>query len=116
MTVYALVLLALAAVGGLTMVAIRVRSEQNPPLALALGHGVLAATGLLLAIVGGVQAGFSAATGGGVGLLVLAALGGFVLIATHLRGQTISLGLVVGHVGLAVLGVVALVASVAGLA
>ena len=115
MFVYALVCFALAAVGGLMMVALRIRSEANPPLALALGHGALAATGLLLAIYGGVVAGFSAVSGGAVGLLVLAALGGFALIAMHLRGQTIPLPMVFGHAGLAVLGVVTLLIAAVGM-
>lgn len=114
MLVYALVCLGIAAVGGLTLVALRVRNDENPPLALALAHGGLAATGLVLAILGGVQAGFSAATGGGVGLLVLAALGGFALLANQLGGKKIPLALVAGHASLAVLGVTALLLAAFG--
>lgn len=114
MLVYALLCLALAAVGGLALVALRLRAEANPPLALALGHGALAATGLVLALLAALGAGSSPATGGGVGLLVLSALGGFALFASHLRGRLIDLRLVVAHAGVAVLGVVALVLAAFG--
>ena len=47
----ALVLFALAALGGVTMAAIRFRGAERPPTALALLHGVLAAAGIIVLIV-----------------------------------------------------------------
>jgi len=46
-----------------------------------------------------------------VGLLVVAALGGFWLIATHLRGTTIPVPVVAIHAGVAVAGFLALLAA-----
>jgi hypothetical protein len=114
--VVALVLFAIAAAGGLVMAVLRVRSAENPPLAIAALHGVLAATGLVLAILTAVNVGFSSLTGAGVGILVLAALGGFYLIATHLRGEVIPLPIVGIHAVAAVSGFLLLVAAAVGLA
>jgi len=46
----AAVLLALAAIGGLTMAVIRFRGAERPPSSLAMGHGLLAAAALTLLI------------------------------------------------------------------
>lgn len=105
MLIYPVILFGLAAVGGLVM-AIQRRGGNNPPMALAIGHGVLAAAGLVLLILAGVQGGFGGNLGISLGLLLVAAIGGFVLIASHLRGQLISLGLVAVHAVAAVAGYV----------
>ena len=47
----ALVLLALAALGGVTMATMRLRGAERPPTALALVHGAAAAAGLIALIV-----------------------------------------------------------------
>lgn len=105
MLIYAVVLLGIAALGGLVM-AFQRRGGSNPPLPLAVLHGLLAATGLVLIVVAGLQGGFGGYLGIALGLLVVAALGGFVLIATHLQGKLISLGLVGVHAVAAVAGFV----------
>lgn len=105
MLIYAVILFGVAALGGLVM-AIQRRGGSNPPLALAVLHGLLAATGLVLLIVVGMQDGFGGNLGIALVLLVVAALGGFVLIASHLRGQLISLALVGVHAVAAVVGYV----------
>lgn len=105
MLIYAVILFGIAALGGLVM-AFQRRGGSNPPLPLAVLHGVLAATALVLVILAGVDQGLGGYLGIALGLFVVAALGGFVLIATHLRGQLISFGLVGVHAVAAVAGFV----------
>jgi hypothetical protein len=75
---------------------------------LALGHGVLAATALVLALLVAMATGV-AAIKYGVAVLVLAALGGFFLLSFHLRGKPHPWVVVVLHAVLAVDGVGCLV-------
>jgi hypothetical protein len=108
----AIVILALAAVGGVALALQRFKGGSNPSLGVAAIHGLAAAVGLVLVLVA--VLGGSAASPAPVGLvlLVLAALGGFVLIAQHLRGKLIPMGLVVGHALAAVAGFVVLLVAV----
>lgn len=111
----ALGLFAVAAAGGLLMVILRVRNNANPPLGIAFLHGALAATALVILLL---QVANGAASGtmplAAVGLFVLAALGGFGLIAMHLSGRTIPLSGVAIHAIAAVVGVLLLAAVVLG--
>jgi hypothetical protein len=109
----AAVLLAVAAIGGLTAAVLRVRSGANPPLPLALIHGAVAAVGLLLVLIAGIDGGFSDAHAVALALLVVAALGGFVLFAGHLRNRLLALPLVGVHAVAAVAGFVSLLVAVA---
>jgi len=72
---------------------------------LALGHGVLAATALVLALLVAIAPGVAAIVKYGVAVLVLAALGGFFLLSFHLRGKPHPRVVVVLHALLAVGGV-----------
>jgi hypothetical protein len=111
----ALGLFAVAAAGGVLMVLLRVRNQANPPLGIALLHGALAATALVLLLL---QVANGAATGtlpwASTGLFVVAALGGFVLLSIHLSGRTIPLSVVGIHATVAVLGFLLLAAVVLG--
>jgi hypothetical protein len=102
----ALILFAVAAVGGLIMASIRFRGT-NPPLALALVHGAVAAAGLVALIVAVLHA---SASGPRIALVlfIVAALGGFVLFATHLRKKNIPVPLMLIHAVVAVGGFVVL--------
>lgn len=104
MLLYSLSLFAFAAIGGVIMVALRLRRGENPPLGLAVVHGLAAASGLVVLLAATAQAGFSGPSSWSAGLLVIAALGGFVLFGTHLRDRLIGVPLVVTHAGVAVLG------------
>ena len=107
----AIVLFALAAVGGLIMAVMRFRGREQPPMALALLHGGAAASGLIALFV--------ALTGGPMGglplwaliLFVGAALGGFVLFSSHLRKRALPIPLMVVHALVAVTAFLLLVAS-----
>ncbi len=97
-------LLALTAVVGLTTAATRTRSGANPPLPMALIHGALGASGLVISIIAGLTDGFSSRHGISTGLLVVAALGGFILFSSHLRDRLISLPVTIVHALIAVIG------------
>jgi hypothetical protein len=107
-----LVLFGITALGGATLLALRLRGG-NPPLGLAAVHGLLGASALVslvVAVVGG-------ASGGAVIALVLfgvAAAGGFALLAMHLSGKLLPVGLVLLHGTLAVAGYVVLLVHALG--
>ncbi len=103
-----IVLLLYAALGGLVM-AVGIFRGATPWVPLALGHGVLAAMALVLALLVAIAPGVAAIVKYGVAILVLAALGGFFLLSFHLRGKPHPRVVVVLHALLAVGGVGCLV-------
>ncbi len=104
----ALCLFAAAAVGGLIM-ALKIFGDKKPPMALALIHGSAAAAALLLLAWFVLQGPTATALQAALGILVVAALGGFFLFSFHLRDKPHPKAVVVLHAALAVCGVVALV-------
>lgn len=111
MWMWSIVLFAAAALGGVTMLAMRMK-EKEVPMPLALGHGLLAATGLVLLVLAVLGGGGSTLTTVALVLFVAAALGGFVLFASHLKSGTFSLGLAWMHGGAAVVAFVLLLIGV----
>jgi hypothetical protein len=103
----AIVLFLVAAIGGVIM-AVRIFRSVRPPMSLALAHGGLAATALVLAILAAVASGAAPLLKIGVAVLILAALGGFFLFSFQLRGKTHPKAVVLLHGLLAVGGVVCL--------
>jgi hypothetical protein len=105
----AVVLLAIAALGGIAMAATRLSQEKNPPAWLALLHGLLAAAGLTLLLYATFTAGISPLETAGVALLLIAALMGIVLNQNYQwKAVLLPRGLMLGHAALAVVGVVLL--------
>ena len=105
-------LLALAALGGIGMAAIRFGRGRNPPAAFAMAHGLLAAAGAtLLAYAVFTSAVPATAWAALVLLLGAAALGAYLNLAYQWRQRQIPGSLVVVHAGLAVAGFVSLVAA-----
>lgn len=102
----AVIVLALTAVGGVVAASFRARGS-NPPMWLAVIHGVAAASGLVLLVAAGLLDGFGVALSWGLGLLVISALGGFVLFGTHLREKLIYAPLVLVHGLISVAGFLA---------
>ena len=100
---YAIIIFAIAAVGGLVLAA-HVLRGKFAPWALSLLHGLLGAAGLVALIVIVLQGAGSARLFAALGLLVLAALGGFFLAAFHLRRQLPPKAIVCVHAGVAVVG------------
>jgi hypothetical protein len=106
-----ILLFAVAALAGVTMAAMHFRGKTPPRAVLAVLHGLFAAAGLVVLLLAVLKAGFSGAPGIALGLLLVAALGGFALLSAHLRGRALPNGLVVGHGLLAVAGFLVLLAA-----
>jgi len=103
----------LAACGGLLMAGIRFGTGRNPPIWIAYGHGLLAGAGLSLLIYAAAFASVSGHALIATGLLLCAAAGGSVLnLFYHWRQQPIPKGLTIGHILLAVSGLVILLLAV----
>lgn len=113
MMLTALVVFALAAVGGLVLLRMHLM-KNDAPLGLAAVHGVLAAGGLVLLLWFVLQNGAGGLLWASVGLFVVAALGGFVLIIKHLRGESLPTGLMYGHGGAAVVAFILLLVGYLG--
>ena len=108
----AAVLLAVAALGGVVMAAMRFGGRELPPMALAIVHGLFAASGLVALILFVLNS--TASTLASVALVgfVIAALGGFMLFAYHLRGKALPVNYVVVHGAGAVVSFVLLLAAI----
>jgi hypothetical protein len=106
-----LILFAIAAVGGLTMAVMHFRGVSPPKTVLAVLHGLFAASGLVVLLLALIKTGFGGKAGIALGLLVVAALGGFGLLSYHAKNQRLPSALVVGHALLAVGGFLTLLLS-----
>lgn len=111
MLAYALIVFAVAAIGGLVLAA-HVLCGKFAPWALSLLHAVLGATGLVLLVVLMVQGAASRPVMTGLGVLLLAALGGFFLASFHLRRKLPPKAVVAIHAGVAVAGFLVLLSQV----
>lgn len=110
----ALVLFGLAALGGLVMAIQRVRGAPHPTLPLALGHGAAAAVGLVALTFAATGAGAPSLARSALGVLLLAALGGFFLLSVHLRKRALPIPVLVVHALVAVTGVALLLVAALG--
>ena len=114
MLLYAVIVFVLAALGGVAMVGGYVARGKRPPLLIAAIHGLFGAAGLVLLgvlVLSGepgdmVRMAFVA--------LILAALGGFYLLAGHLLQDRVRLPHALGHAAVAVFGVVLLLLALFG--
>src|SRR6185503_4131875 len=104
MVLYAVVLFLLAAVGGLYMAA-RIFGGAMPPVFVALAHGALGATALVMVILAAMAPEAAPLVKYGALTLVAAALGGFFLASFHLRKVPHPKAVVVIHALVAVAGV-----------
>lgn len=111
MLAYALIVFAVAAVGGLVLAA-HVLRGKFAPWALSLLHAALGATGLVLLVVLLARGAASRPVVTGLAVLLLAALGGFFLASFHLRRKLPPRAVVVIHAGVAVAGFLMLLSQV----
>jgi FtsH-binding integral membrane protein len=100
----ALVLFALAALGGLTMAVMRFRGAERPPTGLALAHGGLAAAGLIALIVAVTGPGVPGQARTALVVFLVAALGGFYLFAQHMQKKALPIPFILVHGLIAVVG------------
>jgi hypothetical protein len=97
------ILFAIAALGGVTLATLHFRGRTPLPMPLALLHGLLAASGLVLLIAAALtQPGFGGLALGALVIFVIAALGGFYLFSHHLRARPLPSPVVLIHGGAAV--------------
>ena len=111
MLVAAVVLFALAALGGIILATLHLK-KNDAPISLALVHGLAAAVGLVLLIIAITQMPSAGLAGVALAIFVIAALGGFVLFAMHLMKRSLPRGLLFLH---ALAAVVAFVLLLIGL-
>jgi hypothetical protein len=109
--IYAAILFALGALGGLYMAALSFQGRPLPT-AVAVLHGLFGATGLVLLIVG-VMMGLGAGTAK-VALIILlvAALGGFYLLSFHIKKHKHPRAVIVIHALVAVIGFLTLLTAI----
>lgn len=101
------ILFGITALGG---VVLAFRNER--PMFLSIIHGSLAAAGLVLLIIAVLQGATGTLPLLALALFVIAALGGFVLFAFHLRGRQLPRGLVYIHGLLAVIAEILLIMAI----
>lgn len=106
-----LILFAVAALGGLAMAIMHFRGVSPPRPVLAVLHGLFAASGLVVLLLALIKTGFGGKAGIALGVLVVAALGGFALLSFHARNQKLPSALVAGHALIAVAGFITLLLS-----
>ena len=107
----ALVLFAVAALGGLVLAGIRFSGRPYPPLALALVHGGAAASALIALIIAVAKDGTPGTAKVSLALFLGAAIGGFALLSHHLRKLALPTWLVVVHGLVAIVALVLLVTT-----
>jgi len=108
-------LFGVSAAGGLTMAYIRLGRNTNPPVALAMLHGMLAAAGLTLLAYATFAVGVPMLAEYALGLFVVAALGGATMnLRYHWRKEPLPAGLLIVHALLAVAGFALLLIVVFG--
>ena len=96
MLIAAVILFALAALFGIILATLHLKTK-GAPIPLALLHGLLAAVGLVLLIIAVVQMSSAGLVGVALAIFVIAALGGFVLFAMHLMKKSLPGGLIFVH-------------------
>lgn len=101
MLTIAIVVFAVAAIGGLIL-ALHVLREKFPPWVLSILHALLGAAGLVLLLLAVLDGTTAPAAAWALGLFVIAALGGFFLASLHYRQQLPHKGVVLVHAGVAV--------------
>jgi hypothetical protein len=110
MLIYAVIVFAIGALGGLVLASSVLRGKLAP-WSLSLLHAALGAAGLILVLLAIAQGSGGLITTAFV-ILVIAALGGFYLASVHLRKSIPATGIVVIHALLAVAGFVILAGRV----
>ncbi|SES94342.1 hypothetical protein SAMN05216326_10779 [Nitrosomonas marina] len=114
MLTYAIVIFAIAAIGGVFM-ATKVLSGQLAPWPLSIVHALLGATGLIMLIMIVLEGSAAGAVTAALGLLVVAALGGFYLASLHMKQVVAPKNVVIIHAGVAVVGFLILLSVFLGL-
>lgn len=111
MLAYALLIFAIAALGGLVL-ATHVLRGKFAPWAISVLHALLGAAGLVLLIVLLLQGSAPQRVLAAFVLFLIAALGGFFLASFHLRKSLPPKAVVIVHASVAVIGFLTLLSAV----
>jgi hypothetical protein len=105
-------LLAITALGGLTMAGMRFAGKPQPPAWLAMLHGFLAGAAATLLLYAYFTVGLPTLAAWALLLFLIAAAGGaFMNLNYHWKALPLPLGLIIGHAGIAVVGFIFLVVA-----
>ena len=107
------ILFAIAAAGGLTLVTMKF-SGKGLPWPIVIGHGIFAASGLVALIVNVYSDSHIALMNLSLVLFLIVAVGGFALLSFHLRKKAQPNALILIHGGAAVLSFILLLIAVIG--
>ena len=110
MTTYALIVFVIAALGGLVL-AMNILKGKLAPWPLSLLHAGLGATGLILLLLVVFNGSADSRVTAALGILVIAALGGFYLASIHARKKVAPKAIVIVHATVAAIGVVTLIST-----
>lgn len=110
---YAIVIFAIAAVGGVVL-ASKVFAGQLASWPLSIVHALLGATGLIILIMMVLEGTGGGAITAALGLLLVAALGGFYLVSFHVKQVVAPRNIVIIHAGVAVVGFLTLLSVLLG--
>lgn len=113
MLMTAAALLSAGALGGLTMAALRLRGSPRPPSWLAMGHGLLAASGLTLLAYAACTTGIPWLAEMALLTLLAAAAGGAAInLLFHAQQKPLPIPYIVGHALVAASGLVMLLIAI----
>lgn len=111
MLTYAIVLFGITAVGGLLLAA-RVLTGKLASWPVSILHALLGAAGLVILTLSAINGNAAGQVTAALGLLVVAALGGFFLASLHFREKVAPKSVVIIHAGVAVAGFLTLLSGV----
>ena len=110
-----IIIFAITAVAGLIL-AVKIFSGKQAPWSISIIHALFGATGLVVLIYQlFIEGPASSRAVAALGLLVVAALGGFYLASIHFRGKVAKKSIVMIHAGVAVAGFLTLLSVVLGI-
>jgi hypothetical protein len=108
----AVILIALGAILGLTMAIQHFKGRTPPAPPLAILHGLLAVSGVIVLLLGVWDLGFGTAHTWALVLFGIAALGGLYLVSHHMRQRPLPNGVIVIHGLVAVIAFLVLLTAV----
>ncbi|MGH8251309.1 MAG: hypothetical protein ACREVI_11560 [Steroidobacteraceae bacterium] len=109
---YAVLLIVVAAAIGLYMAVQHFRGHTPPKAGLAILHGLLAVSGVIVLLLGVWEIGFGTTHTWALVLFAVAALGGLYLVSHHMRQRPLPNGVIVIHGLVAVIAFLVLVTAV----
>jgi hypothetical protein len=107
-----IILFAIAAVGGLTMVVMKF-SGKGLPWPVVIGHGIFAASGLVALIANVFEDRQNSLMNLSLVLFLITAIGGFTVLSFHLRKKAQPNSLIIIHGSAAVISFILLIIAVA---